>query len=384
MDRNLPNGWKFERLGDVAELIMGQSPPGNTYNTNHNGMPFLQGNAEFGEVSPEHVKCTTMPLKVAPKGSILISIRAPVGDVNIADIDYCIGRGLASLSFYEGDNKFLYYALIFFKNRIESEGVGSTFKAIDKSSLQNFKIPYPSLETQRKIVAIIEKAEATKQFRAQADEFTNQLLQSIFLEMFFNKKDRWISKKLKEFGYLKHGYLYRPKDYIHDGIITIRIGDFDEEDVNTSGCVKVAPSNLEIHKDEIIRKGDIIIALSGATTGKSCLVKKDITALQNYRVGRIVVDKKIALPEYISYFIKTSYFQSLIKNNSVVSAQANVSKENFDNFEISLPPISLQNKFAEIVKYITVMKEQQKPSKEYIDNLFNTLMQKAFRGELVT
>src|SRR5512145_2270842 len=109
MENKLPEGWEWKKLDEVSDVIMGQSPPGDTYNETGNGMPFLQGKAEFTHYCPKHVKYTTNPSKVAPEGSILISVRAPVGDVNIANLDYCIGRGLASISLKDGDNKFLFY-----------------------------------------------------------------------------------------------------------------------------------------------------------------------------------------------------------------------------------------------------------------------------------
>ena len=86
-----------KELKDISEVIMGQSPPGKTYNENGDGFAFLQGNAEFGDRYPQNIKYTTAPKKIAPKGSILISVRAPVGDLNIANQDYCIGRGLAAI-----------------------------------------------------------------------------------------------------------------------------------------------------------------------------------------------------------------------------------------------------------------------------------------------
>src|SRR3989338_5139186 len=81
----LPKEWGVVKLGDKCNLVMGQSPDGETYNKEGNGMPFLQGKAEFGTLFPKHIKYTTKPAKIAKKGTILLSVRAPVGDVNIAD-----------------------------------------------------------------------------------------------------------------------------------------------------------------------------------------------------------------------------------------------------------------------------------------------------------
>jgi len=151
----IPKEWNVLELGKISNILMGQSPPGKTYNNDGKGFPFLQGKAEFGPFYPRPIKFTTSPLKIAKSGSILISVRAPVGDVNIANNNYCIGRGLASISVIKGSNIFLFYLLKYFKQNIEKEGTGSTFKAINKNKLKNFKIPFPQLEEQKRIADIL-------------------------------------------------------------------------------------------------------------------------------------------------------------------------------------------------------------------------------------
>jgi len=179
----IPEEWEAVRLGDVADLVMGQSPPGSTYNEIGEGLPFLQGKAEFGPLHPRHIKYTTKPIKTAPKNSVLLSVRAPVGDVNIADIDYCIGRGLTSVSLSEGNNLFLFYILSYLKDEIEKEGTGSTFKAITKAKLMNIKIPLPPLPTQQKIAsmlsAIDEKIEAEENKKKALEDLFNTLLHNL-------------------------------------------------------------------------------------------------------------------------------------------------------------------------------------------------------------
>lgn len=178
----MPEEWKIEKLVDAAKIIMGQSPPGESYNSIGEGVPFLQGKAEFGTISPKHVKYTKKPLKIAPRGSVLISVRAPVGDVNIADIDYCIGRGLASLSLYKGENLFLFFLLCFLKNKIEREGFGSTFKAINKSRLQDFEIPFPPPSIQQKIVNILSTADQ----KIEIEQTRKKALEQLFKTLLHN------------------------------------------------------------------------------------------------------------------------------------------------------------------------------------------------------
>ena len=175
--------WTIKRLQDVAEITMGQSPPGESYNNNGEGVPFLQGKAEFGSSHPNHQKYTTNPKKVAFKDSILMSVRAPVGDVNFADRKYCIGRGLASINPL-GDNDFLYYYLVFIKNKIKEEGTGSTFKAINKTKLQNLEIEYPPLSEQKQIAAALSAVQEAKEKTEKVIEATKELKKSMMKHLF--------------------------------------------------------------------------------------------------------------------------------------------------------------------------------------------------------
>jgi type I restriction enzyme S subunit len=173
----VPKGWEVVRLSDVAQLTMGQSPPSLTYNLDGDGLPFLQGKAEFGDIFPRPAKWCSEPKRVAEPGAVLISVRAPVGDVNIAKEHYCIGRGLAAISGKETlDNWFLFYQLIFAKRRLEGEGTGSTFKSINKGVLRDFPIPLPLTSEQREIARILQ----TVGRKIEAEETRKAALEALF------------------------------------------------------------------------------------------------------------------------------------------------------------------------------------------------------------
>lgn len=154
----IPEDWDISELTKegVAKLIMGQSPPSSTYNEDKEGLPFLQGKAEFGRESPSPEKWCTKPSRIAEKNDVLISVRAPVGDVNISPFQCAIGRGLAAI---RADRKLLPYFLLYYlqyaKKRIEEKGTGSTFKAINKSVLQHLKIILPEISEQHKITFVL-------------------------------------------------------------------------------------------------------------------------------------------------------------------------------------------------------------------------------------
>ncbi len=146
--------FRFIPLKEVVDIIAGQSPDGVYYNTTHDGIAFYQGNADFGSIylgAPK--KWTTQLTKKAIEGDVLLSVRAPVGDVNICNSDVCIGRGLMALRPKTDtiDSHFLFYILRGGSEELRKHSTGSTFEAITKLDVENFTIPVPSIEMQRKI-----------------------------------------------------------------------------------------------------------------------------------------------------------------------------------------------------------------------------------------
>ena len=128
-------------LSDIANITMGQSPDGNSYNESGNGMIFFQGRTDFGFRYPSIRLYTTEPKRIAQKGDILLSVRAPVGDINMAFEDCCIGRGLATIS--SSINAFIYYALLAKKQDFDIyNNAGTIFGSINKEALSQFKVPF--------------------------------------------------------------------------------------------------------------------------------------------------------------------------------------------------------------------------------------------------
>ena len=158
MTYDLPRDWTWASLSDVCEVTLGQSPPGNSYNDQGSGEPFFQGKAEFGDRFPAVKKWTTEPKKCATAGSVLISVRAPVGPTNIAPVDCAIGRGLASLRPLGGiSTEFLLWAMRESARELVRSATGSTFDAITGRQLRSHRIPVAPLCEQERIVAAIEE-----------------------------------------------------------------------------------------------------------------------------------------------------------------------------------------------------------------------------------
>ena len=169
-------GWAVSTLADVCQVVQGQSPPGETYNADGIGLPFLQGKAEFGDTYPTTVKWCSSPAKIAEPEDILISIRAPVGPTNLCPVQSCIGRGLAAIRPDGGiPSKYVLYSLRATEEELRAKSTGTTFEAIRGDNLRSHSISLAPLPEQHRIVAEIEKqftrldASVTALRRAQAN-----------------------------------------------------------------------------------------------------------------------------------------------------------------------------------------------------------------------
>ena len=154
----IPQSWIWIRLGSLYHLEMGQSPSSQFYNQNGDGLPFYQGKADFGDYFPTVRYWCTEPTKLADKGDVLLSVRAPIGPTNIAMERCCIGRGLAALRPLAGmPTEYLLWTLRAFEKQLDGMGTGTTFKAVSRKLLEPFPLPLPPLAEQHRIVAKVDE-----------------------------------------------------------------------------------------------------------------------------------------------------------------------------------------------------------------------------------
>ncbi len=152
---------KWSNLGDVAGFEMGQSPPSSTVAEGLDcGLAFLQGNSDFTALHPSPRQCCRLPSKTCEPGDILISVRAPVGAINVADRRYCIGRGLAAVHYIGADPKFGAHALRYFAPTLQRVAQGTTFAAIGRRQLEQLRIWLPPGAEQRVIAEILDTVDA--------------------------------------------------------------------------------------------------------------------------------------------------------------------------------------------------------------------------------
>lgn len=181
---------EYVALKDVCNINMGQSPDSKSYNEDANGIPFFQGNADFGERYPVTRIWCDSPTKIAEKDDILISVRAPIGALNYAKETCCIGRGLAALTPNKTkvSTEFIFWLLKGKNAELNKQGTGSTFKAINKKVLEETKVPNIPLEKQLEYSTILEKLYYIIQTRQKQLEKLDEFIKSRFVEMFGDKE----------------------------------------------------------------------------------------------------------------------------------------------------------------------------------------------------
>ena len=144
LKREIPAGWAVNTLSQIANITMGQSPAGESYDEDGIGTLFFQGSTDFGWLFPTPRQYTTSPARMAKKGDILLSVRAPVGDMNIANADCCIGRGLAALNSKSRSDGFLFYVMKYFKQVFDRRNAeGTTFGSMTKDDLHSLQVVCP-------------------------------------------------------------------------------------------------------------------------------------------------------------------------------------------------------------------------------------------------
>ena len=187
----LPEGWAWVKLEKVAEIIMGQSPPGHSYNDTGEGVPLINGPTEFG-VEPfaktKNTKFTTLPTKMCREGDLIICVRgSTTGRTNIAGFDACIGRGVAAIRSLTNQD-YLNFFIHYYRKQFFDLGKGSTFPNVSADEIKSIPVPLPPLAEQRRIVARIEalfaQADAIEHAVAMARQRADKIDQAILARAF--------------------------------------------------------------------------------------------------------------------------------------------------------------------------------------------------------
>lgn len=322
-----------------------------------------------------------------PKGAILLTSRAPIGNVAVAGRAMCTNQGFKSLIPGEGmDSSYLYHCMRREAPRLEAQGNGATFKEVSKKVVEEFEIPVPPLHEQKRIAAILDKADAIRRKRQQAIELADQCLRSVFLDMFGDpvaNPKRWDSQQLgSSLRFLTSGSRGWAKYYRDKGDKFIRIQNVGKNALLLDDMTYVeAPKSAEADRTRL-ELGDVLLSIT-ADLGRSAVATEEIIGgYINQHLALLRPDAGILRPRYLSAFLSSQggVRQFQIKNKSAVKAGLNF--DDIRTLEIPIPPISLQHKYEEIFDKVRCSAGRLQDAKCSAGELFESLSQRAFAGQL--
>jgi type I restriction enzyme S subunit len=389
---------KMVELGKICKIVSGSTPSRNTPEFWDGDIHWftpkdLSGLAsKYVYEAPEKItkegfrSCST---NLIPSNSLLFSSRAPIGHLAINKLECCTNQGFKTMIPSENLNvEYLYYAIKRIVPQLQDMGNGATFKELSKSTFEKVEIPLPPLATQQKIAAILDAADAYRQKTKTLIAKYDQLAQSLFLDMF---GDTWTNPKgwkvmlvedvsnnkkhsikagpfgssLKKEFYVEKGYkIYGQEQVIKDDL---SFGDYyiDEKKYKELENCKVS-------------EGDVLISLVG-TYGKISVVPENFEpGIINPRLMKISPNRNIIRSDFLKILLQNSGAEIQMKNQSRGGTMDIVNVGIMRKIEIPVPPIELQNKFAERAQLLEAQKQQAQASLQKAEELFNSLLYRCF------
>ena len=342
-------------LKDVCKISMGQSPNSSSYNDNGDGVPFFQGNADFGERYPITRKWCNEPTKMANPKDILISVRAPIGAINYAKEECCIGRGLAALT--PDRNKvspeYIYWLLKAKNEELNSKGTGSTFKAISRKVLEETLVPDVDFDKQHEYAKILEKIYSVIQNRKKELVRFDDFIKARFVELFGDPRSN-------PYGFGKK--LLRDTCKVVTGNTPSRsveayYGDYVEwikTDNIVSGLLNPTKATESLSEEGMkvgrtVEKGSILMACiagSIASIGRVCVTDRRVAF--NQQISAIVPEEYNILFLYVLLQLSKEYLVEEIN----MALKGILSKSKLEEKEFIVPPMELQEQFADFVHQV--------------------------------
>ena len=392
--------WKETKLASAARAVMGQSPPSSSYNETGDGLPFFQGKADFTSFHPSPSKWCTQPLRLAKKNDILMSVRAPVGDVNMSMESCCIGRGLAALSCNPGTNPyFLYFLLGSLKAEIEKRGTGTTFLSINKNVLEQLEIHLPSLPEQKKIAAVllkIQRAIETQDRMIQSlRDLKKSTMQHLFTHGLRGEKTKmteigeipesWEVVPLKKMGRVGNGSTPKKTNHAYwtNGKIPwLTSGKIHEGIIKAPDQFVTLTAQRECHLPTV-RKGGLLIAITGQgkTLGNAAIVDFDSTMSQH--LAYVQPDNPDMYPPFIWHYLTTKYEALRQIGFGGGSTKGALTCAALREYPVPCPKtFGEQKEVARILTDLDVKNSDHESQKTAHQCLFKTVLNKLMTGEL--
>lgn len=379
-------------LGDICDITMGQAPDGESYNDRAEGVPLIAGAGDFGNGVPAAKKYTTAASKLSAPGDIVLSIRASIGDRVRSDGIYCLGRGVAGLRpRRELAGSYLWHCLDWVSPQLVSKGRGATFLQVNRADIAELELPLPSIEEQRRIADILDRADALRATRRDALAILGDLTQSIFLDMFRHPDPSWANVTVtdlvdRERGGIRTGPFGSQllhSEFVDEGIAVLGIDNAVGNRFAWGRQRFITPAKYHALRRYKVSPGDVLITIMG-TCGRAAIVPDDVpVAINTKHLCCISLDTSRCLPEYLhAYFLQHPAGRGYLSRSAKGAIMSGLNMAIIRGMPIPVPPIDRQSAFVERLRSIRQTEEAHLTQLAALQELIASLQQRAFAGEL--
>lgn len=373
---------EYIKLGDIATYINGYSFKPSDWKTEGTPIVRIQNLTGFNGNYNYTDKEVDSKYKIK-RGDILISWSASIGVYEWEGEDAFLNQHIFKVEFNKIciNKQYFKYAVEQSLDKAIKFMHGSTMKHITKKYFDNILIPVPNLEQQEKIVKILNKAESLINMKRAQLDYQDELVKSRFIEMFgdtFLNTKSFEMKQIKDITQIIKGVTYKPEQVSDKGIIVLRSSNIQNSKFDLNDIVRI---DKEINEKFLVKYNDIIMCNRNGSERLVGKVAKIPMSSEQMTFGTFMTIIRSPYFNYLFNFFQTEGFRRQIKMQTSVAINQ-ISIPLLESVKVPLPPMELQNKFAEFTNQVDKLKfEIEKSLKELEDN-FNSLMQKAFKGEL--
>lgn len=430
----LPEGWKWCRLGEVAEIIMGQSPAGTSMTENQNDIAFIGGASDMGEELPNISRYTSEPTKLSKRDDVIVCIRATLGRPIFSDGIYCLGRGVAGIRSETLMKEYIKYGFLNFEQYLYDKATGSTFLQVSSKYLNEMPFPLPpTLAEQQRIVNRIESMFAkldeakekaqnvvdgfeTRKVAILHKAFTGELTakwrkennpeeSSKYLEKIKDKVEirldfkYWENTKLPEswcestIGNLLYfagrvGWKgLKAEEYTSEGPILLSVYNLnDGDEVSFNKINHITNERYDESPEIMVRKNDILLTKDGAGIGKLGYVNELPEKATINSSLLLIRPGDVANYKFIFYLLSGPALQNIVKERITGSATPHLFQRDIKEFVLPVPSLPEQQ---EIVRILDTVLEKESRAKEAAQTVLDqiallkkSILARAFRGEL--
>ena len=377
------------KLQDIVDVTMGQSPKSEFYNNDGEGVPFLQGNRTFGFKYPTFDTFTTMVTKEAKAGDVIMSVRAPVGDLNITPVDICLGRGVCSLRMKNGNQEFLYYMMKYYIPQLINKESGTVFGSVNRNDIIGLEIDIPNdAEKQEKISRFLSMLDEKNQINNKINNNLLEQLNQLFIE--FSTRCEWnylsIGEIAEKVAMGPFGSNIKVSTFVESGVPIISGNHLRGYFLEEQSYNYITEAHADKLKNSIVYPKDIVFTHAG-NIGQVAMIPDGCEYpyyVLSQRQFYLRCNTMMVAPEYVLLFFHSKQGQHELLSYANQTGVPSIAQpaSNLKKICLPIPPISEQKKWLLVVEPIIAMYQNNYQETKRLSILRDTLLPKLMSGEL--